>query len=388
MRRNLLISLRFLPLVALVAACRCAPAAPPAGAGHDGHPRLDCPLPPLALAAVGDGVAEVDEFALVLAAFDRAYDDGRFDVALACAQEAGRLAPDAPAAHHDRAVALEALGDRPAAASAWQRTLALDPDDSESLLGAARFLFADGTDDALETAALYARRGRERAAEAALGAELAGVESAALNDLGRGAEALAAAESGLALEAEQPEALVERAVALFELLRFDEARPALEAARRRTPDSARVLWFLGLVREREGARDAERLFEEASRLDPEAYPPALPVAPDAFRALVDAEVSRLPDAQRARLTGVTLEVQEFPSLDDLASGEPVLSPTIVGLYRPDEAPGRATIVLYRRNLLRLAHTPGELATEVRRTLLHELGHHDGEDDAALRDRGL
>jgi predicted Zn-dependent protease with MMP-like domain len=72
-------------------------------------------------------------------------------------------------------------------------------------------------------------------------------------------------------------------------------------------------------------------------------------------------------------------------MDDLSAGDPVLSPTIVGVFRPGEPDA---ILLYRKNLLRLAHTKEDLRREVRDTLLHELGHLNGEDDEELRDRGL
>src|SRR5205814_440893 len=49
---------------------------------------------------------------------------------------------------------------------------------------------------------------------------------------------------------------------------------------------------------------------------------------------------------------------------------------------------RPTILLYRRNLSRAAHNDDELRREVRDTLMHEVGHLNGEDDEQLRDRGL
>ena len=43
---------------------------------------------------------------------------------------------------------------------------------------------------------------------------------------------------------------------------------------------------------------------------------------------------------------------------------------------------------FRRNLARAAHNDDELRREVRDTLIHEVGHLNGEDDDQLRDRGL
>jgi predicted Zn-dependent protease with MMP-like domain len=89
---------------------------------------------------------------------------------------------------------------------------------------------------------------------------------------------------------------------------------------------------------------------------------------------------------------VRLELTDLPAIEDLTVDEPTLSPTIVGLYRglpagvPDSEP--RSIVLYRKNLLRIVSTQEELRDQVRTTLLHELGHLRGEDDDELRDRGL
>ena len=77
---------------------------------------------------------------------------------------------------------------------------------------------------------------------------------------------------------------------------------------------------------------------------------------------------------------------------DLVATDPPLSPGILGLFRPPpestSANLRPTILLYRRNLSRAAHNDDELRREVRDTLMHEVGHLNGEDDEQLRDRGL
>jgi predicted Zn-dependent protease with MMP-like domain len=53
-----------------------------------------------------------------------------------------------------------------------------------------------------------------------------------------------------------------------------------------------------------------------------------------------------------------------------------------------DGPRCRSIVFYRKNLIRFAHSRQELDDQVRITLLHELGHLQGEDDDELRDRGL
>lgn len=385
-----------LPLAAAVFACHCGdkpPPAPGASAADLRKPATTtarCPLDAPQVAGLADDGAEppvrVDQ---ALAAFDAAFEAERYEEALACAQEAARVDPGDPSAHIDRGAALDALDQADEARDAYDRALALDPENPEALRASADFLLRRGTDDALETAALYARRGREHAPEAAQGADLAALEASALNGLGRSQDALEAAQSALALSEELVPALVERGVALFELLRFGDARPALEAARAADDADAKAAFFLALLDERDG-RDgpAGELFAAAAGLDPDTYPAALDLDGPGFDALVRAEIARLAEADRTALATTDFSWSELPAVDDLQAGEPVLSPTIVGLYRPGEEGHKDAILIYRRNLLRLCRTADELHREVRDTLLHELGHLHGADDAELRDRGL
>lgn len=381
------ISLLLAP-VCVATACRCAPADAPADAGDQRRPSTTtarCPFGPDA-----DGLAAEDRFVRGLELFDAALDAEHYDEALACAQEATRLAPDDVRGHINRGVALEGLEQFEAARDAYARALAVDPEDPEALRASADALVRRGTDDALEAAVLQARRGRERASESKASSELAVIEAGALNGLGRSAEALSAAETALALDGDSIEAMAERGVALFELLRFSQARAALAAARAGDDQNAKAAYFLGLLEERDGHDDlATRLLETAATLDPEGYPPALAVSPDAFGALVDGEVRKLSSEARAALARTDFSWTELPDEADLSAGEPVLSPTIVGLFRPaPEEGGRDAILLYRRNLLRICRSEAELEREVRDTILHELGHLNGADDAELRDQGL
>jgi predicted Zn-dependent protease with MMP-like domain len=121
------------------------------------------------------------------------------------------------------------------------------------------------------------------------------------------------------------------------------------------------------------------------------------VSPEAFRAEVAKAVAELEPEDRRALDGVPVQAAELPELADLTQDLPPLSPTILGLFRgpPLEEPCQKedgdpcrSIVLYRRNLRRFAHSRDALDRQIRVTLSHELGHLRGEDDDALRDRGL
>jgi predicted Zn-dependent protease with MMP-like domain len=100
------------------------------------------------------------------------------------------------------------------------------------------------------------------------------------------------------------------------------------------------------------------------------------------------------------LREVPVETEDLPQVDDLTSGDPPLSPTILGLFRGpplSEACEAAdlqghtscrTVVLYRKNLARAVKSRAELIEQIRVTLLHEVGHLRGEDDFELAARGL
>jgi tetratricopeptide (TPR) repeat protein len=347
------------------------------------------------------------------------FDAADFSASLACADEAARTDPRSVEAHHDRAVALQELERLDDARDAFTRALALDPDDPETLAGAADLYInrLAATPDHTETGLEMARRGSHRVkrsraraapgpraplspADRSLASRLALLEGQALNDLGRPREALARLEAALAIAApassDELRVRYERASALFELCRFSDAKRGFLDVIARSPDDAWAHHHLGLVLERLGDDDGAR--EELSRaraLAPSEFKPPVLLDPTAFRALVDAEAQRLPAPLVADLAHVDLETADLPDVEDLIAEEPPLSPTILGLFRgaplgdpvaPPASP--RTIVVYRKNLARAVATHAELLEQVRTTLLHELGHLRGEDDEALRARGL
>jgi predicted Zn-dependent protease with MMP-like domain/Tfp pilus assembly protein PilF len=302
-----------------------------------------------------------------------------------------------------RAEALGALDRVDEARLAWSRALAVDPEDPPALLGAAQLHVRRlaPARDALETGLEYAVRGA-RAARArgdrTLAARLELVAGMAENDLGRSHHALPHLDRAVATLADDPDAVYERGVALFELCRFGEAQRAFERTLALAPNDAWALHQLGLLAERRGApKKAEALLAQARRLAPRDFLPELAMSPEAFRAEVDAALAALPEAERRAVESVPVEVQDLPDATDLLAVDPPLSPSILGLFRgpsedepclPSDGPRCRAIVLYRKNLLRFARDPKELTEQVRVTLLHELGHLHGEDDDDLRARGL
>jgi Flp pilus assembly protein TadD/predicted Zn-dependent protease with MMP-like domain len=326
----------------------------------------------------------------------RDFEKGRYEDALECAREATRTDGTSVAAHHFRGAALAELGHIEEARTAYARALALDPDDPEVLRSSADlYVRRLGSRDDLELALQYVKRGLPRAQKGrdhSLLKELHLLQAMALDDLGRPADALSAAIKALEYEPKDREARREKGVALFELCRFDQAKAELSRLANETPD-AWAEHYLGLIAER--AHDdvaAAAHFARAHKLDPDAFKSSAGAPRGVFQSIVQEELEKLPPAVKAGLARANFEVTELPEVSDLVATDPPLSPGILGLFRPpaESAPAdaRPTILLYRRNLSRAAHNDDELRREVRDTLMHEVGHLNGEDDEQLRDRGL
>ncbi len=350
------------------------------------------------------GAAALDPERL-LAQAEASHAAGEFDEAYACADHAADLVPESVEAHHLRAAALASLGYYEAAQVAFAMALALDPDDPETLAAAAHFYInvmppkrRDNTIVGLE----YARRGSDRAAsrrgsDRGLRATLALLEGQALNDLGRSDQALPRVQEALALAPESIEATHERGVALFDLCRIDEARADFLRVLSSAPDDPYAHYYLGLIYERAGKNaDADAHFARAQKLSKGEIAPAVMFTPEEFSAEVGKAVAALPEDAQESLKGVTVNVEDLPATEDLVAGEPPFAPTILGLFRGppegckvegDPAPERA-IILYRKNLARAVRSRDELVLQIRRTLLHEIGHLRGFDEDELRRRGL
>lgn len=108
---------------------------------------------------------------------------------------------------------------------------------------------------------------------------------------------------------------------------------------------------------------------------------------EAFEGLVVEQLDLLPDEMVDGLDNVVFVVEDRPedgSLDLLGLYEGVAL-TERGSYGYGELPDR--IVLYREPLLAVAETIDELRAEIHVTLVHEIAHFYGIDDAELHRLG-
>jgi predicted Zn-dependent protease with MMP-like domain len=118
--------------------------------------------------------------------------------------------------------------------------------------------------------------------------------------------------------------------------------------------------------------------------------------PDAFERLVADALDGLPaDAQRL-LQNVAVVIEDWPTPDQAFEGTGEDDGWLYGLYEgtpiveyaADGVPFPNKITLFRGPLEADFPHPGELADEVRITVLHELAHHVGMDHQRLEELGL
>jgi predicted Zn-dependent protease with MMP-like domain len=109
--------------------------------------------------------------------------------------------------------------------------------------------------------------------------------------------------------------------------------------------------------------------------------------PERFEALVNEALDGIPDELAGLVRNVVVLVEAEPPADD---------PDLLGLYEGvaltdrygdmlPELPDR--IFIYRGPLLDMCETEEELVEEVRITVVHEVAHHFGIDDARLHELG-
>jgi predicted Zn-dependent protease with MMP-like domain len=112
-----------------------------------------------------------------------------------------------------------------------------------------------------------------------------------------------------------------------------------------------------------------------------------------FELLVERAVADLPPDLARLLDDVAIVIEELPSPEQSRLGDAEDDSWLYGLYEgvsavewgADSVPLPNKITLFRLPLETDFPDPDELADEVRRTVLHELGHHAGITDERLHE---
>ena len=109
------------------------------------------------------------------------------------------------------------------------------------------------------------------------------------------------------------------------------------------------------------------------------------VAPERFEEMVAAALDGLPADLGRLMSNVAVTVQHEPG-----------PPGLLGLYQGIPLTSRTSgyagvlpdrITIYRQAICAVCAGEDEVVTQVRRTVIHEVGHHFGITDARLRDLG-
>ena len=117
---------------------------------------------------------------------------------------------------------------------------------------------------------------------------------------------------------------------------------------------------------------------------------------DEFRLLVERALDTLPEHFLPYLDGLAVDVEPMPDEATLRSVELDDPRSLLGLYhgtplllRSVEQPYRwpERIAIYQNNIQRICRTRRQIVRQVRKTVLHEIGHHFGLGEDDLRELG-
>jgi predicted Zn-dependent protease with MMP-like domain len=200
------------------------------------------------------------------------------------------------------------------------------------------------------------------------------------------------------LDPDDAEARAHLAEAHYRCCRFDAAEREARAAVRADDTLPHGHWALGLALERRGRYDeAEREFARAARLAPDEFWAPVRFGAQEFERHLRETIDGLPEPFRGHLDQVSVTVDDLPSLPVLTAEEPPLDPELLGLFvgvartersvfsAGGELPPR--ILLFKRNLERVARDADELREEIAVTLRHELAHYLGLEEDEIEQAG-
>ena len=120
------------------------------------------------------------------------------------------------------------------------------------------------------------------------------------------------------------------------------------------------------------------------------------VSREVFEQLVDQALESLPDAFRAHIANVIIEIEDQPDSRTCAELDLDDPRALLGLYHgipltdrhveePVHMPDRISI--YQSNIQRICRSRDELVEQIRKTVLHEVGHYFGLDEDDLDEVG-
>ena len=338
---------------------------------------------------------------------------GRIEEALAWLDEALKAHPAGAEAHNGRGEILWDEGRIDEALYEFERAIAADPKFSAAHLNRVELLIEEMGESELALEAcdeLLAGKGELPRLDRPLQAELCYLKSKALFYLDDLEGAVFLIRRAIKSVGDQPTYYAFEGHVLFELGAYEEARRVLERAAATEPDSAHVVYSLGLVMERlahEGGDQAaeenvevaehaaELAFARANALDPVQFPIPVSMPEEDFQRAVQEALDNLPRSVREYIAEVPILVEAFPSRE-LVRQERV-SPQILGIFigvprtqaaMTEQVPDLDRVILFKSNLEKICRDRDELIDQIQITVRHEIGHYLGLDEDDLDRLGL
>jgi len=117
-----------------------------------------------------------------------------------------------------------------------------------------------------------------------------------------------------------------------------------------------------------------------------------PISRDQFARLTEEAIASLPKQFAPYMENVTVEVRDLPPAELLDSLSLAGDKMLLGVYRgvpitkksirsPVDWPGR--VLIFQRNIEAACTGRSQIVRMIRKTVLHEVGHHFGLDEANL-----
>lgn len=303
--------------------------------------------------------------------------------------------PEAPEVPLLLAACAMAEGDAPATLDWLGRASRLDPEWAEPEMRMAEILAAEGD---LEPALAHATSAEEKAEEEFELLEAIAIKAGLELELERGkaAQQTLAVLPGPEAVNGDPDLLCELAHLFMGADEVRTGRAWFERAIALEPKHADAWHGLGLAAEMVGEEEAKRrAWLETLKLDAadDANLPEL-LSEGQVAEVAEAALGELPPKARGLLDHIPILIADRPAHNDVATG---LDPRLLGLFAgtayPEvsalgASPQLTQILLFRRNLERVAEDEEELREEIRTTLLHETGHFFGMSEDDLHEVGL
>lgn len=120
------------------------------------------------------------------------------------------------------------------------------------------------------------------------------------------------------------------------------------------------------------------------------------LGPEEFESLVLEALGDVPEEFARHLEDVAIDIQDEPTDQQLRGLGGVRRRELLGLYQGTPLTRRSVeqlvrwpdrIVLFQRNIERACRSRSQIRRQVRKTVLHEIGHHFGMDEEHLRELG-